>query len=56
MDTPVSDSKRQRESFFKLILLYPALAIAAVGAIPQYIQVFKAARWDVPVNAVDATC
>ena len=54
MDAPVPDSRPPRESFFKLILLYPALAIAAIGAIPQYIQVFKAMQWDVPVNSVNS--
>ena len=54
MDAPVPDSRAPRESFFKLILLYPTLAIAAIGAIPQYIQVFKAMRWDVPVNSVNS--
>jgi len=54
MDAPVPDAKSPRESFFKLILLYPTLAIAAVGAIPQYLQVFKAAKLEVPVSAVNA--
>lgn len=54
MDAPVPDSRPPRESFFKLILLYPTLAIAAIGAIPQYIQVFKAMQWDVPVNSVNS--
>lgn len=54
MDASVPSSKPLRESIFKLILLYPTLAIAAIGAIPQYIQVFKAMKWDVPVNAVNA--
>ena len=54
MDAPVPDSRPLRESFFKLILLYPTLAIAAIGAIPQYIQVFKAMTWDVPVNSVNS--
>jgi hypothetical protein len=55
MDAPLPNSKPLRESFLKLILLYPTLAIAAIGAIPQYIQVFKAVRWDVPVNAVNSS-
>jgi hypothetical protein len=54
MDTSVPVSKPPRESFFKQILLYPALAIAAIGAIPQYLQVFKAAKLDVPVHELDA--
>jgi hypothetical protein len=55
MDASVVEAKSPpRESFFKLILLYPTLAIAAVGAIPQYVQVFKAAKWDVPVESVNA--
>jgi hypothetical protein len=54
MDAPVPDSRTPRESFFKLVLLYPTLAIAAIGAVPQYIQVFKAVKWDVPVDAVNA--
>ena len=54
MDAPVPDSRPPRESFFKQILLYPTLAIAAIGAIPQYIQVFKAMTWDVPVNSVNS--
>lgn len=54
MDAPVPDSRPPRDSFFKLILLYPTLAIAAIGAIPQYIQVFKAMTWNVPVNSVNS--
>src|SRR5262245_56082372 len=54
MDAPVPDSKSPRESIFKLILLYPALAIAAIGAIPQYLQVSKAVKLDLPVHEVDA--
>jgi hypothetical protein len=55
MDAHVPDSKQPpRESILKLVLLYPGLVIAAIGAVPQYIQVFKAAKWDVPVNAVNA--
>jgi len=56
MDTESSkDSQSPRESVFKQILLYPALAVAAIGAAPQYIQVFKALKRDVPVNEVAAT-
>ena len=54
MDASVPGSSPPRDSFFKQILLYPALAIAAIGAIPQYLQVFKSMRLDVPVNAVNA--
>jgi hypothetical protein len=54
MDASVSASNPPRESFFKQILVYPALAIAAIGAIPQYLQVLKAERLDLPVNAVNA--
>lgn len=56
MDSESSKSSQSpRESFFKQILVYPALAVAAIGAAPQYIQVFKAVKRDVPVNEVAAT-
>lgn len=48
-------SQSPRESVFKQILVYPALAVAAIGAAPQYIQVFKAVKRDVPVNEVAMT-
>ena len=44
-----------RESIFKQILVYPALAVAVIGAAPQYVQVFKAFQRDVPVNEVAAS-
>jgi hypothetical protein len=47
--------QRPRESVFKQILVYPALAVAVIGAAPQYIQVFKAFERDVPVKEVAAT-
>ena len=54
MDTSIPSSKPPGDSIFKQILLYPALAVAAIGAFPQYLQVLKAAKLDVPVSAVNA--
>jgi hypothetical protein len=55
MDTEAGrDSKQSRESIFRQILVYPALAVAVIGAAPQYIQVFKAFERDLPVREVAA--
>jgi hypothetical protein len=55
MSAVVHRDSPSRESIFKQILVYPALAIALISAAPQYIQVLKAFERDVPVKEVAAT-